>query len=309
MRILIVGAGAIGGYFGARLLAAGRDVTLLVRAPRAQQLAETGLVLRSPRGDLTLLHPPTVLASALRSTYDLVVLSCKAYDLAQAIEAFAPAVGPGTMILPLLNGMAHLDALDARFSRQQVLGGKCLVSVTLHDEGTVVHFNASHSLTFGERDGGVSPRVEAVLMQLSGAGFDVEVSPDIEQDMWEKWVTLATMAGATCLMRAPIGAIAQAAHGQALMQQLLAECAAIASAHGHAPRKANLEQIEATLTAPHSPLKASMLRDIERHGRIESDQIIGDLWARRAPGDLAARGLSALQIVLCHLKSYEATRA
>jgi 2-dehydropantoate 2-reductase len=307
MRILVIGAGATGGYFGARLLAAGRDVTFLVRPRRLAQLAEHGLIVRSPHGPLTLVGPPCVQANELRQPYDLILLSCKAYDLPSAIDAFAPAVGPDTLILPLLNGMAHLDVLDARFSREHVLGGKCVISVTMGEDGVIEHFSPSHSVTFGERDGVMSQSVRRVHAQLDGAGFDAQASVRIVQDMWEKWVFLAAAAGATSLMRAPIGAIVAAPHGQALALQLLDECAAIAAANGHAPRAAEFEPMRSTLTAAGSPLKASMLRDIERHGRVESDQIVGDLLARR-PAATAGAPLTALQLVLCHLKAYEATR-
>src|SRR6476646_3269749 len=123
MRILVVGAGAIGGYFGGRLLEAGRDVTFLVRPRRAGELAAAGLVIKSPNGDMTLKNPPTVQADTLNDKFDVVLLSCKAFDLDDAIKSFAPAVGPRTAILPLLNGMLHLDVLDAKFGRDRVLGG------------------------------------------------------------------------------------------------------------------------------------------------------------------------------------------
>src|SRR6267154_1339081 len=123
MRILIGGAGAIGGYFGGRLLQAGRDVIFLVRPRRAAQLAKTGLAIRSPRGDADL-GAPTITAEQLRSPYDLVLLSCKAYDLVGAMDSFAPAVGPETAILPLLNGIGHLEALAARFGKGAALGGQ-----------------------------------------------------------------------------------------------------------------------------------------------------------------------------------------
>ena len=307
MRILVIGAGAIGGYFGGRLLAAGREVTFLVRERRAAQLAETGLLIQSPCGDLRLTDPPTLLAADLRQPFDLILLSCKAYDLAGAIESFAPAVGPDTLILPLLNGMAHLDALDARFLRRAVLGGKCVISSTLDEAGTVVHLNPMHSLSFGERDGGSTAPIENVRAQLAGAGFDVVASPQVVQDMWDKWVFLATLAAATGSMRASIGAILAAPHGEALLSQLLDECLAIAAGQGHAPAPAYTLQTRTMLTTEGSPLKASMLRDIERHARIEADHVIGDLLKRRSADRQAEPGLSALQIAFCHLKAYEAT--
>jgi len=309
MRILVIGAGAIGGYFGGRLLAAGRDVSFLVRERRAAQLAACGLVIKSPQGDLTLPQPPMLLAQQIRQPFDLILVSCKAYDLAGAIDSFAPAIGPATLVLPLLNGMAHLDALDARFSRQAVLGGKCVISTTLDDDGTILHLNPMQSLSFGERDGGLSPRVEAVRAQLAGSGFDAVASAQIVQDMWEKWVFLATLAAGTCLMRASVGTIVAAPRGAALLLQAFDECAAIAAGQGHPPAAAFVSQARSTLTTPGSPIKASMLRDIERGARIEADHIVGDLLRRRIAVQGSAPTVSMLDTALCHLKAYEAARA
>src|SRR5580700_8607881 len=172
MRILIVGAGALGGYFGGRLLQAGRDVTFLVRPRRAAQLAKTGLVIRSPLGNADLPNPPTVAAEELRDPFDLILLSCKAYDLAAAADSFAPAVGSDTAILPFLNGMAHLDFLATRFGARTVLGGQCLISATLDAEGRVLHLNESHLLSFGELDGSPSARAKAIEATFSGARFE-----------------------------------------------------------------------------------------------------------------------------------------
>src|ERR1700680_440236 len=205
MRILVVGAGAIGGYFGGRLLQAGRDVTFLVRPRRAQELADTGLIIKSPRGDIAIRKPATILRQNIGHPFDLVLLSCKAYDLAGAIDSFAAAVGPETLVLPLLNGMRHLDMLDARFGRSHILGGQCIIAATLDSQRAVVHLNDTHKLAFGERDGVNSDRIHRVASTLEHAGFDASLSEHIVQEMWEVWVFLATLAGGTCLMRAPIG--------------------------------------------------------------------------------------------------------
>ena len=173
MRILVVGAGAIGGYFGGRLLQAGRDVTFLVRPRRAAQLAETGLIIRSTFGDANLPNPPTVAAEALREPFDLILLSCKAYDLASAADLFAPAVGANTAILPFLNGMAHMDFLAARFGGNAMLGGQCVISTTLDAEGRILHLNDTHLVSFGERDGSRSTRAEAIATTMTGARFEV----------------------------------------------------------------------------------------------------------------------------------------
>ncbi len=206
MRTLVVGAGAIGGYFGGRLLEINRDVTFLVRPKRAAELASQGLIIRSPVGDASFSQPATVLAENLHENYDLVILSCKAYDLDDAITSFAPAVGPQTVILPLLNGMRHLDVLDARFGRDRVLGGQCFIAVALKD-GEIVHLVETHDLSFGERNGELSDRVQAIARLMEGARFKAHASAEILQEMWEKWVFLASLAGSTCLMRAAIGDI------------------------------------------------------------------------------------------------------
>jgi 2-dehydropantoate 2-reductase len=305
MRILVVGAGAVGGYFGGRLLEAGCNVTFLVRPKRAAQLAETGLVIKSRFGDVTLKAPPTVQASELRGEFDVVLLSCKAYDLAAAVDSFANAVRPGTVILPLLNGMRHLDLLDERFGAAHILGGQCLISVKLDDGGSVLHLNDSHLLTFGEREGTRSPRIDAIAAEMGKAKFELRASSVILLEMWEKWVFLATLAGITCLMRSAIGDIA-AAGGPHLALDLLEECRSIATSAGFAPRAEFLERTRSAMTAPGSPLTASMLRDIEDGAPIEADHVLGDL-VRRSNRMLSA-DRSLLRLAYTHLKAYESRR-
>ncbi|MBB3255227.1 2-dehydropantoate 2-reductase [Paraburkholderia bannensis] len=314
MRILVVGAGATGGYFGGRLAAAGRDVTFLVREARAAQLRANGLVIRSPAGgDLTLRDPQTLtretLAASGAQPYDLVLLSCKAYDLDDAIESFAAAVGPETVILPLLNGMRHLDILQARFGTQAVLGGVCLIASTLNEKREIVHLNDAHAITFGELGGGISARVEAISAAFSNAGFNLKASERILQEMWEKWVFLASLAGSTCLFRAPVGVIVATPDGAATVERLFSECRAVAAEHGHAVRDSFLERSRSMLFATGSTLTASMLRDVQNGSRIEADHILGDLIRRGGAAQRASGELSVLRIVYSQLKAYEAQRA
>jgi 2-dehydropantoate 2-reductase len=230
------------------------------------------------------------------------VLSCKAYDLEGAIDSFAPAVGPTTAIMPLLNGMAHLDKLDARFGADKVLGGLCLISTMLNPEGHILHLAEPHALTFGERDGKPSVRATAILAQFTGARFAIKCSETILQDMWEKWVFIATAAGLTGMMRATIGDIV-ASGGASIATDLLAECGAIAKGQGFAPREAASARGTAMFTAAGSGLTASLARDIEAGLRIESEQILGDLLRR------AETPPPVLRIAYAHLKAYEARRA
>jgi 2-dehydropantoate 2-reductase len=306
MRILMVGAGAIGGYFGGRLLEAGRDVTFLVRPDRAVKLAKTGLTIRSEFGDAAIPSPPTVLAGELSRPFDLVIVSCKSYDLASAIDAFAAAVGPETAVLPLLNGMRHLDLLDQRFGRKRVLGGQCFISVRLEDAGRIVHLSDIHRLSFGDHDEPRSGRVDAIAAALAGAKFESEASPAILLEMWEKWVFLASFAGLTCMMRAAVGDIVRSG-GADLAVALLEECRSIAANSGWPPRPAFLEMVTGRLNDPDSKVTASMLGDVERGSRTEADHVLGDLLRRR--GEIAGPDRSLLRIAYAVLKAYEARRA
>jgi 2-dehydropantoate 2-reductase len=305
MRILVVGAGAIGGYFGGRMLQAGRDVTFLVRPRRAAELAEAGLVIKSPNGDVTLKNPPTVLAEKLTEKFDAVLLSCKAFDLADAIKSFAPAVGPQTSIIPMLNGMLHLDVLDEKFGRERVLGGLCAIAVTLNDRREVVQLAPIQSLNFGERDGRLSKRVQAIAEAMASGNFGSVASEHIVQEMWEKWVFLASLAASTSLMRATVGNILASPGGKDFILGIVDECSAVAAAEGHAPRAPFVERTRGMLTAEGSQLTASMFRDIKIGAPVEADHVIGDLVAR---GDAANVPVQRLRTAYTHLKAYEKQR-
>ena len=303
VRILIVGAGAIGGYFGARLMAATRDVTFLVRPRRAEQLRRDGLIVTSPLGDLTLPTPPLTTAETLRDFYDLVILSSKSYDLEASINDFAAAVGPNSQILPLLNGLRHLDVLDARFGARRVLGGLARISSTLDADGRIHQLGTFNALAFGSRSRDSETKIDAIAEALRVPGFDAHLSADILHEMWEKWVFIAAAAATTSLMRATVGDIV-AAGAQDIPAGLLEECSAIAAANGFAPREAAMNMGRSVLTAPGSLFTASMLRDIEQGGRIEADHIVGDLL-RRAPNTVHT---PLLATAYAHLRAYEARR-
>jgi 2-dehydropantoate 2-reductase len=305
MRILVVGAGAIGGYFGGRMLAAGCDVTFLVRPRRAAELAAAGLVIKSPNGDVTLKNPPTVQADKLNEKFDVVLLSCKAFDLDDAIQSFAPAVGPKTAIIPLLNGMLHLDVLDRTFGHDRVLGGLCAIAATLNEHREIVQLAPMQSLGFGERDGKLSDRVRAIAEVMANGKFGAAASEQIVQDMWEKWVFLASLAASTCLMRAPVGHILAAPGGKDFILGMLDECSAVAAAEGHTPSGPFFERARGMLTAEGSQLTASMFRDIKAGAPVEADHVIGDLIAR---GDAAKVPVPKLRIAYTHLKAYEKQR-
>jgi 2-dehydropantoate 2-reductase len=306
MRILVVGAGAIGGYFGGRLLQAGQDVTFLVRPKRAAELASAGLIIKSPLGDITLNNPPAVQADALKETFDVVLLSCKAFDLDDAIKSFAPAVGPRTAIIPMLNGMRHLEKLDAKFGRERVLGGQCSIAVTLNEKREIVQLAPMQSLGFGERDGGTSDRVRAITEVFASGNCGSQASDNIMQDMWEKWVFLSSLAASTSLMRTSVGNILAAPGGRDFLLGMLDETSAIATASGYAPGGPFFERVKGNLTTEGSPMTASMFRDVKAGLPVEADHVIGDLIAR---ADAAKVPVPKLRIAYTHLKAYEKQRA
>jgi 2-dehydropantoate 2-reductase len=297
MRILVVGAGAVGGYFGARLAEAGRDVTFLVRKKRAAQLKEKGLQIVSPCGDVAL-RPKTTIAGDITSPFDVVLVSVKSYALAGAIDDFTAAVGPDTIIVPLLNGMRHLDILIDRFARERVLGGFCMVSAVLDDDGRVRHLTSMQSLAYGELDGRITPRLQKLHETIHGAGFDAHMSDRILADMWTKWVRLATLGALNCLLRGDIGEIASAEQGPAVASAMLSECLSIASACGYPQPGDVVEQQSSQLIARDSRLTASMYRDMKAGGPVEADTILGDFLQRGQQHGLAAPLLRAAFVTL-----------
>jgi 2-dehydropantoate 2-reductase len=301
MRILIVGAGAVGGYFGGRLAQAGRDVTFLVRPARAKQLRQNGLRITSSHGD-AILTPKLVSAEELDTSYDLVFLSVKAYALEAAMNDFAAAVGPETMIFPVLNGMRHIDLLAKRFGEHAVIGGVCLVASEIDDEGRIVQLADFQQLVYGERNGETTPRLQTLHATLQGAGFDARLSTDIMQAMWEKWVQLASLGAITCLMRGTIGQIVAVPGGADLSLKMLDESATIATACGHKPSEALLARHAAAMTASGSRLTASMYRDLRKGARVEADHILGDLIER---GDAHGVATPLLQAAFVNLRVYQ----
>jgi 2-dehydropantoate 2-reductase len=285
MRILVIGAGATGGYFGARLAQAGRDVTFLLRPKRAAAVRANGLTLTGQGPDETV--PVTVVtADQLDRPYDLVLLTVKHAALAAAMDDLAPAVGPGTLIVPFLNGLSHLDALNQRFGPAAVLGGVVLVSTTLGPDGAIVRLTPQASLATGAQPGQTPAALADAAAALGDvAGYDFTLSDHIVADMWGKWVFIATVGGLTCLMHGSVGEIVAVPGGDQVGPAFLAEAAAIAAASGYPLPEGQLKNIGATVTQPGSPLTSSMYRDVLDGYPTESDDIIGDLAARgRAHG-------------------------
>jgi 2-dehydropantoate 2-reductase len=305
MKILVLGAGGIGGYFGGRLAESGADVTFLVRPKRREQIARDGLVIESPSGNAKL-AVKTVGAEELRPGYDLVLFTCKAYDLDSAIAAIAPAMQGGCVVVPMLNGIAHFERLDARFGRQNVMGGTCQINATLRKDGVVVNGDALQRLLFGERDKSKSARAQAFADVLAKTKIDWKLSEDIEQDLWEKIVFLSALAATTCLFRANVREIIAAPGGRETMERALAANIAIATKEGHAPRAPAIEMARGRLTDPTGLWSASMLRDLEAGGATEGDHIVGFMLAKAREYRIDE---TVLALAYTHLRAYDARRA
>lgn len=278
MNILILGAGGIGGYFGAHLLRAGASLSFLVRPARAAQIAANGLVVESPGGSFSV-PARTVTAETLRPGYDLVLLAPKAYDLDDALSTLDAGLGDA-VLLPFLNGIDHLDALDRRYGRARVMGGVAHIAATLTPQGVVRQLSGLHKLTVGARDPAHAALAGDFIALCRQAPFDSALAEDITQVLWIKWAFLATLAGMTTLCRASVGRIVATPWGDGLMRQMYAECCAVAAGSGHAVVEAERAKALQMLTAAGSDFTASMLRDLQAGHRTEHNHILGAM-ARR----------------------------
>jgi 2-dehydropantoate 2-reductase len=300
MRLLVVGAGSTGGYFGSRLAQAGRDVTFLVRPGRAMQLREAGLRIQSPHGDLTL-QPTLVTADEIKKCYNAVLLTVKGYQLEAALKDIAPAIGPDTMILPVLNGMGHMDILAERFTPHNVVGCALKVATVLEDDGHIVQLSPLQDLAYGELDGSTTPRIQELDAFMRAADIGARLSAVIHREMWEKWVLLAATGAITCLMRGTVGEI-EACHGGAFALQLLDEVVAVVKAVGGLPSEGFLKATREQLTAKGTAFASSMFRDVQRGRPIEVEAIVGDLVRRGEKAKITTPLLSAAYI---HLLVYQ----
>jgi 2-dehydropantoate 2-reductase len=305
MRLLVLGAGGVGGYYGGRLAGAGADVTFLVRPHRRDQLRRDGLRVSSPLGDLTL-PVKTILAEELKPDYDVVLLTCKAYDLDSSLDAIAPAVGSQCGVVPLLNGLAHLDRLDQRFGAGRVMGGTCGIDVMLLPDGTIRHTGSLQRIAFGERDRSRSARGRALADAFGRTSLEWEWADDILMRMWEKLVLLSVLAATTCLFRGNVHEIMSAPGGSEAAERALRANVEIATREGYPLVEGAIRYARERLTDPEGRWSASMMRDMEGGRPVEADHIIGFMLDRAR-----AHGVddTILSLAYTHLKTYETRRA
>jgi 2-dehydropantoate 2-reductase len=305
MRFLIIGAGALGGYYGGMLLKGGADVTFLVRPGRAAQLAERGLVIKEPDGEFRT-PVATVQAGAVGGPYDVVFLSCKAYDLDGAIDEFSPALGENSVVLPVLNGINHIAVLKDRLGANRVLGGVTRFSVVRNADGEIVRPGVGAWQTlFGELNGERSPRCDAIHAAFAAGDVPSTVSDDIVAEMWTKFAGLAAAAAIAVLTRARAGAIAAAPAGAGFVAAALDEAGRITGAEGYPLSAATMDMYQRAYAQTGSDAAPSMLYDIENGRQTEGEHIIGDLVHR---ADRLGLDAPILRAALCNLQIYEARR-
>lgn len=281
-RILVLGAGGVGGYFGARLTEGGVDTTFLVRPARRDRLLAGGInILSDFFDDAAVPSVQAIATDEIDGPFDVILVTCKAYQLADAMEAIAPAVGPDTVILPVLNGMKQIDLLGARFGAQKVLGGTTYIGARLDAEtGDIVHFGDFHRIAFGEMAGGRSARVDAIAALNDQVKFDLDLAEDISQLMWDKFAMLCAMSGANTLTRGTVGEILDTPSGEAFLMAILAECRDVAAALDHPVSQKTLDMYVGMFTTTGSKFASSMLRDVQGGRTTEGDHIIGDMVDR-----------------------------
>ena len=278
MKILMVGAGGIGGYFGAQLIRAGADITFLLRPTRKALIDANGLTIETPADTFTL-RVPTVSAEALRPDYDLIVFAPKAYDLDDTLQSVAGASSRG-FILPLLNGMDHMQVLDQRFGRERVLGGVAHIAAMITPSGSVKRMSDLHMLTVGSRAPAQETIARAFHALCEKTPFDHAYSDNIEQSLWDKWVFLASLAAMTTLFHAGVGRIVATPFGHELNLQTYAECCEVAARCGFPIDEQVRIKASTQLTLPGSGFTASMLRDMASGQRTEHEHILGGMIRR-----------------------------
>jgi len=304
MRILVVGAGATGGYFGARLAQAGQDVTFLLREKRALAVQRDGLTVHSPHGDFHF-QPSVLQASQLTGPYDLILLTVKSFGLEAAIKDIAPEVGEDTMILPVLNGMKHIETLSQRFGEHALLGGLCKINATLDADGHIHQMTPMHQIYYGELSGEKTARIQRVDQAFKEAGFEAFLSETIMTDLWEKWLLLCSFGAITCTMHGNIGQVASAPGGTEFATGIVNEALTTMKAFGYAERAAAVAKVKEAVTDKHSEQTSSMYRDMTQGNPVEADQIVGDLVERAIRVGI---NVPLLQAAYTHLCVYQKNR-
>lgn len=301
MKILVLGAGAIGGYYGGRLDEKGEDVTFLVRPKRKAHLEKNGLTIHSVHGDYSF-QPKLITADEEAAPFDVIMVATKAYHLENSLQDLKPLIGEKTVVLPLLNGVAHFDRLRKTFGADKVIGGLCFIETTLDQEGNIQQTSQIDRLVYGEFEQDNTERIQQIEKVFNGTKAEFILSHEIEQEIWQKYLFITCMSGVTTLMRAPIGPIRESDGGERFIQHLFEEVETIMKKHGAPLKEDVVEQQLGMIRAADADMKSSMQRDMEKGAAIEGKHLQGYLL------DLAKQyGLEVpyLQAVFQNLLVYE----
>ena len=274
MRIAVVGAGGVGGYFGGRLAAAGADVHFLARGAHLQAMRQNGLRIISPKGDV---HVPRINAAddpAAIGPVDVVLFAVKLYDTEPATKLLPPLIGSGTIVLPFQNGVDGVDIVRRAVGSSHAGGGTCYVSAAIAEPGVIKHTAMDH-LIFGELDGSRSERLELLLAACSTTNFQSTLSTNINVDIWTKFTRLSVLSGMTTVTRSPLGIIMQDPDLRGMLKGAVAETLAVAHAKGIAVRDDMVEDVATAYDALPPQTKASMLVDLENGRRLELPWLSG----------------------------------
>ena len=275
MRIAIIGAGGVGGYFGARWALAGEDVVFIARGQHLAAMQSDGLKVLSPNGDLHLRPAQATDDAATVGVADLVIVATKLWSTDEAIATAKPMMGPGSVIVSFQNGVEAVDKLIAAFGRERVLGGVANIAALIETPGVIRHNGTMAMLQFGELDGRRTDRVLALETACKRAGIDARVPNNISEAIWQKFVFLASLSAMTTLTRLPLGPLREDPDTRALFESLAEEVVDIARARGVKLADGTVEAMLQRLDALPPEMVASMLGDLQRGNRLELPWLSG----------------------------------
>jgi 2-dehydropantoate 2-reductase len=278
MRFAILGSGAVGGYFGAKLAQSGQDVTFIARGAHLEAIRSRGLAIQSAQLGDFVARAPAESDTAKIGQVDVAIVSVKAYDNATALPMLKPLIGPETVVLTLQNGVDSVDDCAAIAGQTQVLGGTTYVATALEGPGLIVQTGVHRSIIFGEVFGDrarITPRVQAIAEVLAAADIQVTPVPDARVPIWDKFVYLAAFAGFTGASRLAIGHIWKHPHVREMFYACCREIAAIAKAEGVTISANRFETLEDYMTNIPPTTRSSLLIDLEQGKRIEVEALQG----------------------------------
>jgi len=301
MKIAVVGAGGVGGYFGARLAASGQDVWFIARGAHLEAMRRDGLRVTSANGDLLIKPVQATEQPAQVGTVDLVMIAVKLWSTGDALRDARPMIGRDTAVVSFQNGVVAVDQLAAAYGRERTLGGVASIAAVIEKPGVIRHTGTMAMLQFGELDGAISPRVQALQQACEKAGIQCRASDAIQKAIWEKYVFLVGASAMTALTRLPLGPVREDPDTRALIAQIMAEAAALGRAKG-VPLDADLvDKLLVRLDGLPREMVASMLGDLERGNRLELPWLSGGVAAMGKEAGLAT---PANQFVYAALKLY-----